>query len=420
MMIVPPATVAQRTSLKTQWIRLRKVGWASALGSCLAVLGCKSGPGASDMNDPNGGSSTNSGGSSAESGGRAPSDDSESGGSAGSPASPFEVPFGNPSDDATCEVPTEAGLEDVSTPTTVVGTGSAESCSGDAFIAAVEKGGVITFSCGNAPHTIVLDRPAKVRNDSGPSVVIDGGQLITLSGGGTTRILYMNTCDEDQVWTTSHCDNQDHPRLTVQNITFIDGNSKNETKYDGGGAIYASGGRFKAINTRFFNNSCADAGPDVGGGALRVFQQFESRPAYVVNSTFGGAAELGNVGSNGGGLSSIGVNWHIIGSLFSFNRAIGNGGNPAQAGTTGGGSGGAIYNDGGSLYLKICGTEIEENTVNAFGSAIFFISNSHDGTLEIEKSRIENNHGGSWYALPGISMHDDTRQLIDDKSVISE
>ena len=32
--------------------------------------------------------------------------------------------------------------------------------------------------------------------------------------------------------------------------------------------------------------------------------------------------------------------------LFSHNRAIGEGGNPAEEGTPGGGSGGAIYNDG--------------------------------------------------------------------------
>ena len=47
------------------------------------------------------------------------------------------------------------------------------------------------------------------------------------------------------------CDNQDHPRLTVQNLTFIDGNSKNETEYDGGGAIWARGGQLKIVNSRF-------------------------------------------------------------------------------------------------------------------------------------------------------------------------
>jgi hypothetical protein len=45
-----------------------------------------------------------------------------------------------------------------------------------------------------------------------------------------------------------------------------------------------------------------------------------------VNSTFGGAEGYGNVCANGGGLSSIGVSWTIINSVFSHNEAIGNGG----------------------------------------------------------------------------------------------
>jgi hypothetical protein len=51
----------------------------------------------------------------------------------------------------------------------------------------------------------------------------------------------------------------------------------------------------------------------------------------------------GNTGSNGGAISSIGVSWTLINCLFSHNKAIGNGGNPAQEGAPGGGSGGAIY-----------------------------------------------------------------------------
>jgi len=317
---------------------------------------------------------------------------------------------GNPN--GQCAIPAEAGLEDVSAPDHVVGTGTAASCTGDSFIDAVAQGGVITFDCGPDPVTITVSRPAKVVNDASPKVVIDGGGKVTLSGGGTTRILYMNTCDQAQHWTTSHCDNQDTPTLTVQNLTFADGDSRNETEYDGGGAIYASGGRFKVVNSRFFNNVCADGGQDVGGAGIRVFQQYNDLPAHVVNTTFGGATGYGNVCSNGGGISSIGVSWSIINSLFSYNQAIGNGGNPAMAGTPGGGSGGAIYNDGATMTLSICGSLIEENTVKAYGASIFFISNSHTGTLRITDSVSHNNHGGSWYELPGISMHPDTVQEI--------
>ena len=215
------------------------------------------------------------------------------------------------------------------TPDHIIGDGTPQSCTADAFINAVAQGGKIVFNCGPEPVTITLDRPAKVFNDANPDIVIDGNGLITLSGGGKTRILYMNTCDQNQHWTTSHCQNQDHPRLTVQNITFADGNSRSETEYDGGGAIWVRGGRFKAVNCRFFNNTCDSLGPDVGGAAIRVFSQYNNLPVYIVNTTFGGAPGYGNFGSNGGGISSIGVSWTIINSLFSHNRAIGNGGNPS-------------------------------------------------------------------------------------------
>ena len=41
--------------------------------------------------------------------------------------------------------------------------------------------------------TIVLTRTAKVFNDQGPKLVIDGGNKVKLRSGGTTRILYMAT-----------------------------------------------------------------------------------------------------------------------------------------------------------------------------------------------------------------------------------
>jgi hypothetical protein len=317
-------------------------------------------------------------------------------------------PAGNPNGNS--PIPVAAGLEDTSHPDHVIGTGTPESCSPDSFINAVAQGGTIVFNCGAQPTTITLRRPAKVFNDGKPDIVIDGNGLVTLSGGGATRILYMNTCDSNQHWTTPRCDNQATPRLTIQNLTFIDGNSKNEPKErDGGGAVYAQGGRLKIVNCRFFNNVCAETGPDVGGAAVRAFMQYNNNPVYVVNSTFGGDSGYGNVGANGGGISSIGVSWTIINCVFSYNRAIGNGGNPAQSGTPGGGSGGAIYNDGNTMTLTIRGTLIEHNTVKAYGGAIFFVSNDHTGNIVIDNTTIRNNPGGSWYPkFPGISMHEDT------------
>jgi hypothetical protein len=337
------------------------------------------------------------------------------GGSSGGDSDTVDIP---PSGFAVGQypVPAQAMVEDVSTPDHVIGTGTPESCTAEAFIQAVAQGGRITFNGGTEPFTIPLDSPAKIFNDK-PDVVIDGGGLVTLSGSGATRILYMNTCDENQVWTTDHCQDQDHPHLTVQNLTFVNGNSQNETEYDGGGAIWVRGGRFKIVNCHFSNNVCASSGPDVGGAAVRVFSQYQGLPVYVVDSTFGGSDGQGNTGSNGGGISSIGVSWSIYNSVFSYNHAIGDGGNPAQSGTPGGGSGGAIYNDGNTMTLALYGTLLEHNAVNAFGSAIFFVTNDHTGFLRIIDSTIRQNEDGSWYTLPGISMHDDTKRQIINSSI---
>jgi hypothetical protein len=300
-----------------------------------------------------------------------------------------------------CAVPAAAQAADSSAPDQVVGSGTPESCTSDALVAAVASGGVVAFDCGPDPVTITLVETAKVFNDAGPEIVIDGGGLVTLSGGGERRILYMNTCDPDLVWTTSHCQNQDHPRLTVQNLTFVNGRSVGDDP-DGGGAIFVRGGRFKIVNCRFFNNSCDAEGPDVGGAAVRVLSQYDNRPVYVVGSTFGGRDDLGNVGANGGALSSIGVSFTVINSLFSHNRAIGHGANPARPGTPGGGSGGAIYNDGNTFTLELCGSELTENSANEGGGAVFFVSNDRSGTLRIDRSYLSSNPSLRFETHPGI------------------
>lgn len=311
-------------------------------------------------------------------------------------------PAGNP--EGQCAVPIAAAPVNTSQPDQVIGNGTPESCTSQAFVQAVAQGGIITFNCGPNPVEIVLEETAKIVNNTGPQIVIDGNNLVTLSGGGQHRILYQNTCDKNQVWTTSHCNDQDHPQLTVQNLTFVDGNSTGEGSPGGGGAIFVRGGQFKIINSRFFRNHCDSTGPDVGGAAVRVFDQFEDRPVYVVKSTFGGEEALGNVCSNGGGLSSIGVSYNVINSLFSHNKAIGNGANPARQGTPGGGSGGAIYNDGNLFTLRICGTAIHNNVANEGGGAIFFVSNNRTGHLIIEDSKLCSNpsYGFETQGFPGI------------------
>jgi hypothetical protein len=309
---------------------------------------------------------------------------------------------GNP--DGRCAVPAEARAEDTANPRTVVGTGTPASCTGDAFVAAVALGGVITFNCGADPVTITLTATAKVFNDTGPRVVIDGGGKVTLSGGGKVRILYQNTCDAKQRPTSPDCNNLQTPALTLQNLTFVDGNATGLEMSDnegGGGAVWVRGGRLKIINSRFFNNVCDDLGSDVGGGALRVLDfptgGSENRPMFIVQSTFGGSAGLGNHCANGGAISSIGTSYTILNSLFTDNEAVGRGANDGD-----GGNGGAVYNDGNTFALSLCGDRFERNHANEGGSAVFYVSNNRTGSFTIRDSVLTHNPKGGFETLPGI------------------
>jgi hypothetical protein len=244
-----------------------------------------------------------------------------------------------------------------------------------------------------------MSTTAKVVNTS-RQVVLDGGGLVTLSGEGRRRILYMDTCDPAQVWTTSHCEDQASPKLVIQRLTFTDGNSTGQ-RFDGGGggAIFARGGQLRIVNSAFAGNRCERDGPDIGGGAVRVLSQYHSRPVYVVNSRF-----TANVCSNGGALSSIGVSWMVLNSRFLANRAVGIGANPAGPGSPGGGSGGAIYNDGDLMTLSIGGSSFVDNRANEGGGAIFFVSDNRTGTMAIRDSTLERNRNDGFQTtgLPGI------------------
>ncbi len=281
----------------------------------------------------------------------------------------------------------------------IVGRGTPASCTSAAVVAAVRAGGIIRFSCGPRPVTIRMNATAKVVNTS-QEVVLDGGGLVTLSGEGRRRILYMDTCDPAQKWTTSHCQDQSSPRLIVQNMTFTDGNSTGQD-FDGGGggAIFDRGGRLRIVDSVFTGNRCERNGPDIGGAAVRALSQYKGLPVFVVGSRFSG-----NACSNGAALSSIGVSWTVLNSRFADNRAVGNGANPAGPGTPGGGSGGAIYNDGDTMTLSIGGSVFVDNHANEGGGAIFFVSDDRTGTMAIRDSTLEDNPNDRFHTpgLPGI------------------
>jgi hypothetical protein len=307
------------------------------------------------------------------------------------------LPTGNPLGHA--YVPLAGRAADTSHPNHVIGTGTPASCTSAAVIRAVAEGGIITFNCGPSPVTITMKATAKVVNTS-HEVVLDGRGKVTLSGGGKIRILYMNTCDPNQKYTTRDCWEQQWPRLVVQNMTFKDAYSavrQRKTSNYGGGAIFAEGGQLKVVNSAFLDNRCYADGPDLGGAAIRAYGMYTGSPVYITHDTFSR-----NTCSNGAALSGLYANFDVTNSLLTANKAIGWGANPPRRGTPGGGSGGAIYTDGTHYNLIIDGTLIRDNSAREGGGAIFFVVNAGGGTLRIENSALEDNPSGMFQDAPGI------------------
>ena len=242
--------------------------------------------------------------------------------------------FGNPT--GHFYVPPAGRAVNTEHPNHVIGNGRPASCTSAAVVRDVAAGGIITFNCGPKPVTIVMTTTASVIKTR-RLVVLDGGGLITLSGGGKHRILYSDTCAG--TWSTDDCVNQPYPQIVVQNITFEDGyNDAHQVTctantptcwyggVDGGGAIYVEGGQFKAVNSRFIDNRCYAYGPDLGGGAIRALAQYENRPVYITDDTFRGGRC-----SNGGALSSISVQWDVLNSEFTEQQGHRLGGQPGLA-----------------------------------------------------------------------------------------
>ena len=298
---------------------------------------------------------------------------------------------------AAVKVPRDARAVNTSHPDRWVGRGTPGSCTSRGVVRAVARGGIIRFRCGSHPVRIVMRQTAKVVNRS-HRVVLDGRGLVTLSGAGKRRILYEDTCDRRQTWTTSHCDDQAGPRLVVQNLAFVDGNAAGATyEGGGGGAIFDRGGQLKIVHSRFDGNRCDPTGPDLGGGAVRALSQYHGRPVTVADSRF-----THGVCSNGAALSSIGVSWSIYDSVFAHNRAIGRGANPARPHTPGGGSGGAVYTDGNRYRVLLAGTRMVHNHAREGGGAVFYVSNDRTGVLEIRSSTLRDNVSEGFQNSPGI------------------
>lgn len=314
----------------------------------------------------------------------------------------MEWSAGNP--DASCStgVPPEGKLVDTSSPTTVVGTGTPSSCTFAKLAAAVTKGGIITFDCGG-PATIPITATLVV--PIGTNTVIDGKKQITLDGQSKVRILSFSSAN----WQAN-----EH-RLTLQRIALVNGKTTptqaippapapcSQGWNDGqGGALYMRDGNLSVIDSIFTGNKGAPLGPDTGGGAIYV--QGSKHGVVIAGSTF-----TQNSASNAGAVGGLFTELRIYNSLFSKNTATGNGANNDDATKCSvinngqhqigsGGNAGAIYSDGNSVDVVLCGNKIVDNAAGtgAFGGGLFFTSNNMVGDLSIIDTTMTGNTGGYW------------------------
>jgi len=176
--------------------------------------------------------------------------------------------------------------------------------------------------------------------------------------------------------------------------------------------VYVRDGFLTVIDSIFTNNQAAPLGPDTGGGAIYVLGS--KAGVTIVSSTF-----TGNQASNAGAVGGLFAELDIYDSLFSNNAAIGHDANSndpdhcsvmnnGQNEVGSGGNGGAIYSDGNSVNVLLCGDAVLDNAAGtkAFGGGLFFTSNDFGGTLTITDTTMSGNTGGHWTSVKSGSMTD--------------
>ncbi|MCC6643732.1 hypothetical protein IT411_03205, partial [Candidatus Peregrinibacteria bacterium] len=246
----------------------------------------------------------------------------------------------------------------------VVGTGTPLSCDEAAFDAALVGGGLITFDCGLAPHTITFTS-AKIIS---VATTIDGNSLITLSGGNTTKLFY--------VFSGASFNAND---LTLSNGTCAIFENGAAVSFTGPGAS----GSFDGVT--FSNNQCVNI-----GGALYA----ADAGLIINNSTFdGNSAPTSGVG----GLYLLASTAAISNTVFSNNSAQDNAALGLVSGST--------ANIERSYFFQNSSPGSSVLEVQAGNSAVISLSNFYQnsgglavvnsgGSLSIARSSFYDNSSG--------------------------
>ncbi len=198
----------------------------------------------------------------------------------------------------------------------VVGNGTPASCDGNAFEAAVTAGGTVTFNCGGAPHTIIVNT-----NVVANAVEIDGGNLITLDGenlrqiflvqaGGSLKLRYI-TLTRGNFANGGAIDNAG--TVELKRVNLVANLSEGVFPSGQGGAIYNRGGALLIEESTLEQSASGSNGGAIfsEGGSMRVL-----RSLFLRNYA----------GSNGGAISLVAGTLEVENSTFSINSASGSGG----------------------------------------------------------------------------------------------
>ena len=227
----------------------------------------------------------------------------------------------------------------------VIGSGTATSCQTDAasnaFTAAVEAGGVVTFDCGPDPVVMTVNTTV-----TGATTVVDGGGLVAL-WGENLRQLFIVTPGGD---------------LTLRDIALVDGDSF------GGAAVLVDAGARATVDKVIVTSNNAPSGSDGG--------RFPNNGTLTVTrSTIGSNSS----GRNGGAIYSSGT-LTVSRSILRGNQAV---------------RGGAIYVATGTATVE--NSIFYDNLASAGGGAIYVNS----GMLTLTNNTLMRNRadqaGAIWH-----------------------
>jgi predicted outer membrane repeat protein len=269
----------------------------------------------------------------------------------------------------------------------VVGNGAPASCTEAALDAALADGGTVTFNCGGPKTILVLNMKTIAQ-----ATIIDGGGVITLTGGLATRLFWVNataslmmsdiTLDSafssngsgGAIWSAGP--------LTLTNVTIQ--HSQTSLQYCGG--ALAAAGETHIINSTFNSNIAG-----LGGGAICVRSQ-PGTQVRVTDSSFFSNQAVDTTNGLGGAIYVEYGTATVLDSIFLFNSAH---------------FGGAVYaaNDNAMVTLEGSATgtpfasklQLNANSATEDGGAIY----NKRGLMTIDNAVISVNRTPTQTLLAG-------------------